>query len=282
MSTRVWLCFLLLPAALLRAGDAADTAPEVPDLKLPAPVPRADEAVDRAAPRDVPAAAESAVPDQTEIPGDDDRGSSVAAEESDNGMVPAPFPVSRYRELWERSPFQLESIAPPVESAGLAQRYALTGIAEINGEPIAFLMERATQQRLMVRSEAGEGDLSLVQVNVIQKKYDDSTATVRQGSEVGVVKFDAGPPMPVPAMGMPAPQAMAPGMPGAPPVQVPGMPVQPQPPGIPGQPSPQVAGGQPGMPVPGMPQDGQIQQPGQQPMPPPRVIRRRAIVPAAP
>jgi hypothetical protein len=35
-----------------------------------------------------------------------------------------------------------------VESAGLAQRYALTGIAEISGEPIAFIMERATQQRL--------------------------------------------------------------------------------------------------------------------------------------
>ena len=71
---------------------------------------------------------------------------------AEEGITTPAFPLSRYEPLWQRSPFQLESVAPPVESAGLAQRFALTGIAEINGEPIAFVMERATQNRLMVKA----------------------------------------------------------------------------------------------------------------------------------
>lgn len=204
-------------------------------------------------------------------------------------LVPAPFPVSRYEALWKRSPFQLESVAPPVESAGLAQRYALTGLAEVGGEPIAFLMERATQQRMMVRKEGGEGGLSLVQVDVVTGKSENSSATIRQGAEIGVVKFDAGPPPPMAPTAIPAnPSAMVPRpAPAISAGQVPGQ--QPLPPPVPGQ-AAQIAGVPqqvapgvvPSVPGPGVPQSGQIQQPGQQAMPPPRVIRRRAIVPAAP
>ncbi len=209
---------------------------------------------------------------------------SPSESEAEDGVVLPAFPISRYEQLWERSPFQLESVAPPVESAGLAQRFALTGIAEINGEPIAFVMERATQRRLMVRKDSTDGDVSLVQVDV-QQKYNDSTATLRQGAEVGVVRFDASgaAPMAMPAPGMPQQRNM-PGIPQ------PGMPQVPQPPVVPpvanvqpGQPvPPQPAPGiVPPVPGPGVPQNGQVQaDPGQ--MPPPRVIRRRALIPAAP
>jgi len=211
--------------------------------------------------------------------GDVENGAVAEGADLDDDLVAPAFPLSRYEMLWERSPFQLESIAPPEMSEGLAQRYALTGIAEINGEPIVFVMERATQNRVMVRTDAGEGELSLVQVDV-QAKYGESTATVRSGAEVGVVKFDA-------TAGMPAiPQV---GMPGRPPQ--PGMP-QPVPgfsqPPLPGQiAQPQLVPGQPpvpGMPVPPVQPNGQVQapEPGQPDMPPPRVIRRRALIPAAP
>jgi len=211
--------------------------------------------------------------------GDAENGAVAEEADLDDDLVAPAFPLSRYEMLWERSPFQLESIAPPEMSEGLAQRYALTGIAEINSEPIVFVMERATQNRVMVRTDAGEGELSLVQVDV-QAKYGESTATVRSGAEVGVVKFDA-------TAGMPAiPQV---GMPGRPPQ--PGMP-QPVPgfsqPPLPGQiAQPQLVPGQPpvpGMPVPPVQPNGQVQapEPGQPDMPPPRVIRRRALIPAAP
>ena len=206
---------------------------------------------------------------------------------ADDGITRPAFPLSRYEPLWQRSPFQLESVAPPVESAGLAQRFALTGIAEINGEPIAFVMERATQNRLMVKANSTEGGVSLVQVDV-QQKYTDSSATLRQGAEVGVVRFEAGaamaPGMPQPGMQVPRPMPQVipqPGMPQqaaafpgvAPAAQIPGQ--QPAP-GM-----PQAPGVVPPMPIQGDPSNGQVQG-GQGQMPPPRVIRRRALIPAAP
>ena len=242
------------------------------------------ESTDPGAMLKVPPAPESSPQSSPPIP---EEGAEVPVENAESsaedGVVLPAFPLTRYEPLWERSPFQLESVAPPVESAGLAQRFALTGLAEINGEPIAFIMDRATQNRLMVRKDSSEGGVSLVQVDV-QKKYIDSTATLRQGAEVGVVRFDAGAAGAAPPMAqqvMPTPRAMPPMPPGVPPQAVP-----PQMPQIPGQAQampavPTPPGVVPPVPGPGVPQDGQVQG-GNGQMPPPRVIRRRALIPAAP
>ncbi len=226
-----------------------------------------------------------------------DEGSPVPdAGEPEEGLVPPSFPLSRYSGLWENSPFQLESIAPPTVSEGLAQRYALTGIASIDGTPLVFLMERATQQRIMLKKDAEQGGISLVQVDE-QKKYDESTATIRRGGEVGVIKFDVSAsgaqPMPMPTMpGHPGANIQPQGMPSAGlPPQVPGVSGV-QPGSVPGQPNTpfvqgvaphNTTGVVPGVPGPGIPQSGQVQQtPGVPQQGPPRVIRRRAIVPATP
>jgi hypothetical protein len=267
----------VFPWSDARGEDEAASSSEM--LKVPAAEPRPNEG--EAAKETAPALTPEEPPVVEEALAEETAPTEPAAE--DDVVLPA-FPISRYEQLWERSPFQLESVAPPVESAGLAQRFALTGIAEINGEPIAFVMERATQRRLMVRKDSTDGDVSLVQVDV-QQNYNDSTATLRQGAEVGVVRFDASgaAPMAMPAPGMPQQRTMPgipqPGMPQVPPPTAvppmanvpPGQPVPPQPhPGI-----------VPPVPGPGVPQNGQVQaDPGQ--MPPPRVIRRRALIPAAP
>jgi hypothetical protein len=275
MKTAAGLC-LLATAAL--APAETPSAREL--LVKPEVTARPVEGAAAASPSPVPSAPPSPIP--PEPPGETPAG---IPESPPDDLVPPPFPLERYEALWKRSPFQLESVAPPVESAGLAQRYALTGLAEVGGEPIAFLMERTTQQRMMIKKDdAGQAGLTLVQVDVATDKYSNSTATIRQGAEVGVVKFDAGPPaMSVPAMPVPGAPPIQPGNPSA---QVPAMPVQGQVPGVPGQ----GAGvPQPAIPVPAVPPgagvapNGIVQPPGQpSSMPPPRVIRRRAIVPAAP
>ena len=125
----------------------------------------------------------------------------------------------------------------------------------------------------MVKANTLESGVSLVQVDV-QRKYEDSSATLRQGAEVGVVRFDAG-------------LAMAPGMPqpGMPPPRPMPQVASPSPPGMPPQvaafPGAVPAAQVPGQPGPGTPANGQVQG-GQGQMPPPRVIRRRALIPAAP
>jgi hypothetical protein len=280
MSVGGCLCLAISP---LLAEEAASTDPGAM-LKVPPAEarPTGDESSEQPAPESSPQSS-SPIPEE---------GAEAPVENAENpaegGVVLPAFPLTRYEPLWERSPFQLESVAPPVESAGLAQRFALTGLAEINGEPIAFIMDRATQNRLMVRKDSSEGGVSLVQVDV-QKKYIDSTATLRQGAEVGVVRFDAGAagavPPPMAQQVMPTPRAMPPPVAaGIPPQGVP--PQMPQIPQIPGQAQampaiPTAPGVVPPVPGPGVPQDGQVQG-GNGQMPPPRVIRRRALIPAAP
>lgn len=261
-------------APVLRAEDAPDPAKEM--LVVPPVADRPLEKGDEPAPPPEPP------------PPDPEPAEPATDEPAEETVVPPAFPLSRYAGLWENSPFQLESIAPPTVSEGLSQRYALTGIAHVSGDPIVFVMERATQQRLMLKKDGEQGGISLVQIDM-QQKYNDSTATIRQGGEVGVLKFDAsaataGMPMPVP--GMPAGQVPQP--PGIGPAGVP----QPMVGGVvPGQPQdpfgqgtvPQPPGVVPGVPGPGVPQVGQVPQtPNPQQPGPPRVIRRRAIVPAAP
>jgi hypothetical protein len=221
--------------------------------------------VPAAEPRDVGDAPEQA-----------DNTASVEGPEAADSVEGEVYPLSRYSALWTRSPFQLESIAPTALSEGIGQRYALTGIAQIDGEPIVFVMDRGTQERSMVKKDGSKSGLALVQIDV-QQKYADSTATVRLDGEVGTLKFDAAAVPAAPQMAMPtAPRPIQPGVPQAmiPPQQIPGAVPPMAPPVPPGQPVPAangVANGQVQA-DPNNPQQGQ----------PPRVIRRRAIIPAAP
>ncbi len=238
---------------------------------------------------------------------------NVEAPAQDNDSVaPPPFPISRYEPLWEKSPFQLESIAPLTESAGLAQKYALTGIAQVNGEPIVFLLDRASQIRHMVEKKPNKAGLALVRVNM-EKKSDDSTAVVSQSGEVGMVKFDAAaatgaatamgmqsqtpgrhvqsfyagqnqpPPQPqIPTPGGTGTPAAAPGVAGVSPQGVPTQMPQFPTPQAPGAPTP------PGQTPPtAAPNQPSPQQPHQEAQPgrggsSPRIIRRRALIPAMP
>lgn len=281
------------------AGSLAHASEEAKDLLK---VPPADERplADGAAPAK-PETDANSKPEETPASAPAETESAPAAENDVSAVeiVAEPYPVSRYALLWENSPFQNESVAPPVESPGLSQRFALGGILRKNGEYSVWVRERATQQSHKVEKTApNKLGLTLVEVAENPTKRSDSSATVRLGAEIGVIKFDAA--------------AAAPGVPGMPSPFVPQpvnagvrpLPQQPQRPGIPtpvqpaqpGVPVPQAqAGGVinpgavapgivPPVPGPGIPSDGQAQvAPGQgQVMPPPRVIRRRAIVPAAP
>jgi len=280
--TRRAILAAVLVAGLAAASRAVDDPAPPADPALPAPdtngllkgPPPAERKVE-GLPDPAPAAPEPAAPAEAPAPPD------AAPAEPTDAVVPEPFPLERYAKLWEKSPFHLESVAPPQESAGLSQQYALTGIAHVSGEPIVFLLERATQLRHMIDRNANTSGLSLVQVDV-QSKYADSTATIRRGGEVGVIKFDLAaantpqvppgmpPGMPPGAMpGMPTPQIQA-AIPGQPPRINTGVQAQLPPGVVPPVPNPAVPAVQA---VPGQPDPN---------VPPPRVIRRRATVPAAP
>jgi hypothetical protein len=281
--------FSAVVACSLRASEDAGTMLKVP--------PAGDRPVGDAVPsteakeaQTAPSPSTSPSPEPGQNPSAPD---APAAEPSAEAIVPEPYPVSRYASLWENSPFQIESIAPPQQSEGLAQRFVLGGILRENGEPVVWVRERATQQSYKVaRNSTNSLGLSLVEVSETMDKQSDATATIRLGGELGVIKFDVAATGAAPGIAMPPPMARPPMMP------TPVRPPQPAPGRVPGQTGTAMPGSppqqipvnpaiaQPGIvppvPGPGVPQGGQIQAPGQEQMPPPRVIRRRAIVPATP
>ncbi len=239
---------------------------------------------------------EPAEPTPAASPAGGEKSEAVAGPASDD-ITPETFPVSRYAALWENSPFQIESIAPPAQSESLAQRFILGGILRENGEPFVWVRERATQQSHKVgRNTTNNLGLSLVEVKEVMTNQLAATAILRLEGVQGEVGFDtaagaamgagmaAPPPMARPFVPTPirAPQgAMAQPLPGQAGFARPGQaainPVQP------GQVNPAFLppGVVPPVPGPAVPANGQVQAQGQE-MPPPRVIRRRAIVPAAP
>lgn len=289
------LLFLAVPA-LLANSPAADDAKEL--LKVPVATDRpAGPSAAASSPAAVPAASPPASaksePSPAETPPPAELPPAESADASGE-IVPAAFPVERYSVLWENSPFQTESVAPPVESPGLSQRFVLSGILRENGEYLVWVRERATQQSYMVKkNEPNSIGLSLAEVSESPEKQSEASATVRLGSEIGVIKFDAvgapgvavampaaaPPPIPQPGLRQMA-QVPRPAVPQGVPAQA-GVPSIPQIPNQGGVPA--VPGVVPTVPGPGVPGTGQVQAaPGQEQMPPPRVIRRRAIVPAAP
>lgn len=289
--------------ALLAAAACFSSvrAEEAPKLKVPPVTDRpvagqksATQAKDEVIPASSPGVPPRPAPGGGAKP--DEKETAASGEKSStDGIAPEPFPLSRYEALWENSPFQIESIAPPTQSEGLAQRFVLGGILRENGEPVIWVRERATQQSYKVsRNTTNNVGLSLVEVDESMRKQSEATATIRLGNEQGVIKFDAASVASVPGAGI------------APPMARPAMPttVRPPQPGViapvPGQavsgqtkavaavqagagiPAVSQPGVVPSVPGPAVPANGQMQTPGQGQMPPPRVIRRRAIVPAAP
>ncbi len=306
-----FLCAVLAAVSAARAEDPAKMlkVPAVSDRPVDGPSAAAAPEKSAETPDAAPAPAPSSTPEPSTPPGETGAGDE-SSEERDDDVVPESFPLSRYEPLWEKSPFQLESIAPPQQSEGLAQRFVLGGILRESGEPVVWVRERATQQSYKVaRNATNKLGLSLVEVDESMSKQSDATATIRLGAEVGVIKFDAAPASAPTVMAVPPPVARgmaAPGRPGQLPVPIaapgrtagavplpgvaaPGRTAGAVPlPGVaaPQQPGANTALSQPGIvppvPGPGVPQTGQVQAPGQPAMPPPRVIRRRAIIPAAP
>lgn len=297
------ILLFLAASALLADSPAADGAKEL--LKVPVATdrpagPGAASPSPSAAPASSTPAPAKSVAEPAETPSPAEPVGEPADESVDESVdegteiVPAAFPVERYSVLWENSPFQTESVAPPVESPGLSQRFVLSGILRENGEYLVWVRERATQQSYMVKkNEPNSIGLSLAEVSESPEKQSEASATVRLGSEIGVIKFDA---VGAPGVAMAMPAAVPPPIPQPglrPMAQVPrpavpqGVPAQAGVPSIPQIPNqggvPAVPGVVPTAPGPGVPGTGQAQAaPGQEQMPPPRVIRRRAIVPAAP
>jgi|GEM_PF-2023864 len=134
-------------------------------------------------------------------------GGAVNASEPGNpGTLPAPLPLSRYQEMIEKSPFAPATAAPAptVEAPSFAKEYYITGMAQLGGKPFVTLSSRDQQKRLALFEGSSAEGITLASVEWASE-VGKSKATLKKGSEFGVVSFDeaAMQPAPIPT---PVPQ----------------------------------------------------------------------------
>jgi hypothetical protein len=105
----------------------------------------------------------------------------------ESGYAPQTRDVDRYRLIWERSPFVVGQPAPASE--GSAGRFALTGMAALQDEPVVFVLDRKSLSRVMVTREPNSMGMSLVSV---QRDADPlkSEAIIRVGPEQIRIAYD--------------------------------------------------------------------------------------------
>lgn len=146
--------------------------------------------------------------------------------QEEDPFTPAKHAIGRYEHIWKRSPFVVETKLIE-ESAGLAQRFALTGVAVVDGDPVAFLLDRGSLSRMIVGKGNSPQGLELVSVDQ-QTNAKNSSAVIRLGSEQASLRFEntsltaaaEGVPMPMPPQpgnGNPPPNANITSSPSNPP-----------------------------------------------------------------
>lgn len=163
--------------------------------------------------------------------------SAPAADSEVAAFSPEKYEISRYKKIWERSPFIVETKVE-TQSVGLAARYSLVGLVESGDDSVAFLNDAGKTVMISKKRPDLERNLELVAI-MADKDFRKSRVTIRQGDEKADLPFDpsgavsmgASPAMDTAAVPPPPtgvinrPGARAPSLPGAAPVVPDGQPV---------------------------------------------------------
>ncbi|OHE74800.1 MAG: hypothetical protein A3F67_06025 [Verrucomicrobia bacterium RIFCSPHIGHO2_12_FULL_41_10] len=115
--------------------------------------------------------------------------------------------ISNFQALLAHSPF---SLATAEESSPLSERYAVTGIVNIDGEEQVFVFDRMDQSRELVTKKPNSKSMALLNIPE-EKDPNQIKVTIRVGEETGVISSME----PTPPQGL-GPQRGIPQRPGYP------------------------------------------------------------------
>ena len=97
-----------------------------------------------------------------------------------------PRTLAAFRSLLDRSPFSLPTAE---ESSPLAERFSLTGAADLNGEPLVFVLDRTSQNRQMLSKKPNAQNMSLLEYlpNPDPRKM---KATIQVDGQVATISYN--------------------------------------------------------------------------------------------
>lgn len=108
---------------------------------------------------------------------------------ADTQTIPTAFPIERYESLWKHSPFTLTSVEETETDQGFGQFFALAGVARIGSDDLVTLLDKRTQERLLISAKLDSRGFQLVSV---QSDHDilKVAVKIKKGAEVATLKFD--------------------------------------------------------------------------------------------
>lgn len=110
---------------------------------------------------------------------------------------PPVYGIERYAHIWESSPFIVATELAPV-SPGLADRYIVTGYAQLDGKATVFLFDRSTMSRLTIRTGEEINGVKLLSIKN-PENIKSCVAVISAAGQIGNVRYDS-----VPEQGSPA------------------------------------------------------------------------------
>ena len=121
----------------------------------------------------------------------------LAADAGKGAFAPPTYPADRYAVIWKRSPFIVETVAVQ-QSAGLATKYSLVGMATLDNQPVVFLLDRNANDPAKARILISKAHPSPAQIAArlelvsisIDRDPRKSSVVVKQGSEQAALPFD--------------------------------------------------------------------------------------------
>lgn len=142
---------------------------------------------------------------------------AAIAHAADNPPDGAPWTKPRemaaFQSLLDRSPFSLPTAE---ESSPLADRFSLTGAADLDGDPMVFVLDRTTQTRQMLSKIPNSQKMSLLEY-LPDPDPRKMRATIRVDGQVATIAYSESPAQPQQA-GLPG-QPIQPSQPGVRPPQ---------------------------------------------------------------
>lgn len=140
---------------------------------------------------------------------------SARAEEK---AIPQGYTAERYSALWERSPFTIASAADAAPAEPVAAKLVLAGVVKIGSDDIVTLLNKDSQERILVTQTPNAQGYKLVSVEQNSDPL-KVVATLQKGTESIKVRFDPSQfvvqssSQPQPPGQNPLPNANLPGMP---------------------------------------------------------------------
>lgn len=120
----------------------------------------------------------------------------LAQEAGAEKFSPERYDISRYEQIWKRSPFIVETVQVQT-SPGLAAKYRLVGLVDAGKDSVAFLADTGVDDpakgRIILSQSKPDRSRNLELVSVSPSSdMRKSSVMIRQGAEQATLPFDPG------------------------------------------------------------------------------------------